>query len=614
MYTTQCLRPAWLLIACLLTASCAASEDASFDGISSNNAGGPNQPRPDMGVNPPPFEPEPERDYSFSQPAVFGETLFVANETLNSVVWIDSRALTIRTIPVGFKPTKIVGPTVAAAPAAARIYVLNEGNSSVSIIDPASRAVLHTRAVLPRANALAASPDGATALAWFDDTIAPEGATPGDLSSVTIIRGDSAYQVAVGFHVIRVQFTEDGSEALIVTDDGISVITLADVSADQLAIPVPVLPRALRGVSASDLEIQITRDGRYALTRIASFPGLVLLNLETREHTLVNLPETPTDLDLAQRADGREALVMLRRRSELVRISIPAGFEALAAAQLNVALNGDPDMGADMDIDMDVDMSADMDVDMGADMDVDMGVDLDMSVEDMAIEADMGLPGPLPVVDGVAVVSLDATLGLAAVSGNGEQALLYSALGGLQRAELLDLRAAGAQRPLFLEKGVLGVLPDDEGKTFLIFHTREPGVLPPGATPSDPEFVARSWGVSVVDVASAINRLVLTELEPGGATLWREVGADPRAYLIFTAPQIASLVTPAHRDVVEINMATFGIDSLRVPSLPQAIGPVPGTGRVYISQDHPRGRMTFLDVISRKRQTITGYQLNAGID
>jgi len=117
-----------------------------------------------------------------------------------------------------------------------------------------------------------------------------------------------------------------------------------------------------------------------------------------------------------------------------------------------------------------------------------------------------------------------------------------------------------------------------------------------------------------VDVASAINRLVLTELEPGGATLWREVGADPRAYLIFTAPQIASLVTPAHRDVVEINMATFGIDSLRVPSLPQAIGPVPGTGRVYISQDHPRGRMTFLDVISRKRQTITGYQLNAGID
>jgi YVTN family beta-propeller protein len=625
---TSWYRNTVIAAALLLVVACAAYDDAGdlYPGDGNNQTPGQNNNNNNNNNNGGSFEPEKERDYTFSQPAVFGQTLFVANETLNSVVWIDSESLTIRTIPVGFRPTKIAGPTLAAASAAdARIYVLNQGNSSVSIIDPASRTVLKTLAAQPRVNALAAAPDGASALAWYDDSEAVAGQLPGDLSSVTVLRGEAAYQVAVGFHVRRVVFTQDGARALVLTDDGISVITLADVRADQLAIPVPLVPRSLRELSPRDLEVQISRDGRYAITRTTAFPGLVLLDLMSKAHTLVRLPETPTDIDLAQRAGELEVLVMLRGRSELARISVPAGFEALAAAQAAVVmaddmgLDMDPDMPDDMaDPDMDPDMDPGMaDPDMELDMpdgmaDPDMAPDMDMD-EDMAPDMAVEPGEPLPMVAGVQIVALDATLGAAAVSGNGEQALLYSTLNGLQIAALLDL-GTGALRQLFLEKGVQGVLPDEGGQTFIIFHTRQPGERPVGATPADPEFIARSWGVSVVDVASAINRLVLTEQEPGGATLWREEGADARAYLIFKAPSLASLLLPAHRDVVEINMVTFGIDSLRVPSVPQAIGPVPGTGRIYISQEHPRGRMTFLDVISRKRQTVTGYQLNAGID
>jgi YVTN family beta-propeller protein len=588
--------------------ACAASDEASDanGNISTNNTGGPSYPgdNNNNNNNNGGYVPEPERDYTFSQPAVFGRTLFVANETLNSVVWIDSETLTIRTIPVGLMPTKIVGPSIISLGDSARIYVLNEGNASVSVIEPTRRTVLKTVPVLSGANALLAAPDGKSALAWYDNT-AGLGLRLGDLSSVTVLRGEAAYQVAVGFHVRRVQITADSARALVLTDDGVSVIELADVDSDRLAPPVPLVPRDLRELSPRDLEVQISRDGRWALTRTTAFAGLVLLDLMTRVHTLVRLPETPTDLDLAERGAGdMEALVMLRQRGELVRITIPAGFEALAAAQIPLVMN--------MDLDMSDDVSPGIGSDTGPDMELDMSAQ-DMDATGMSNGEDMAPPVELPQVAGVRRVELPAALGLAAVSGNGAQALLYSTLNGQQLVELVDL-VANTQRSLLLEKGVLGVVPDESGQTFLIFHSREPGELPAEATPSDPEFVARSWGVSAVDVASAINRLVLTELEPAGATLWREQGADARAYLIFRAPEIAALVTPAHRDVVEINMATFGIDSLRVPSLPKAIGPVPGTGRIYISQEHPRGRMTFLDVISRARQTVTGYQLNAGID
>ena len=51
-----------------------------------------------------------------------------------------------------------------------------------------------------------------------------------------------------------------------------------------------------------------------------------------------------------------------------------------------------------------------------------------------------------------------------------------------------------------------------------------------------------------------------------------------------------------------------------MPSLPEGIGAIGTVGKVYVDQKHPQGRMTFVDVASDKRQTITGYQLNAGID
>jgi hypothetical protein len=37
-------------------------------------------------------------------------------------------------------------------------------------------------------------------------------------------------------------------------------------------------------------------------------------------------------------------------------------------------------------------------------------------------------------------------------------------------------------------------------------------------------------------------------------------------------------------------------------------------GKIFISQEATDGRITFIDVDSGEQQTVSGYELNAGID
>lgn len=658
-------------------ASCAASDDSSenniyapnntsVNGYSGNNTtpgnGSPNNVSGNNNV----FVPELEEDFEFSQPAVVGDEVYIANETLNSAAIISSTSLAIKTVPVGFRPTEIVGPAGASSDDA-RVMVLNEGSDSVSVIDPRTREVSDLP-VMPGANRLRSNAAGTAAIAYYDADAAETGDQIGDLSSVTLLREGSSLQIAVGFNVQRVQWSEDDARALVLSDDGVSILDVSEIDSDRVVPPVAVLPQDLIPLNPSDLEVQIDREGKWAIARLATFSGIVLTNLANSAQAVVHLPEIPTDIDLAQ-AENLEVLVMMRNTGALMRATIPEGVLAAAAAtkppeeptpsedmgtsasdmglldmdQEDMApadmgpMLGDmsdmagmedmpafdmadmdaSDMGSDMpiEVDMGVDLGIDMSADMGADMSVDMAVaqeEMGMGASDMGQEPSPGFELDVP---GVEIVQLDRELklGAAAVSGTGTQALIYTTLDEQRRALLLDLRD-GDQRPLRFEKGLKAVIPDDLGATFIVFHTRVAGEPPVDQSPSDPVFIARSWGLSVVDVATASPRLVLTEHEPWVATRWSVDDQDPRVFVIFKRPIDETFQLDSHRDVLGINLFTFGVDSFRVPSLPEGIGAIPSGRRVYINQKHPQGRMTFVDVVDGKRQTVTGYQLNSGID
>ncbi|AWV90245.1 YncE family protein [Bradymonas sediminis] len=645
------------------------------------------------------FVPEQEEDFEFSAPAVVGEQVYVANETLNSVAVIDSRNLSITTRQVGFRPTGIVGPDAERAEPSddARVMVLNEGSNSVSILETGDAAVspesVHTVKVMANANRIAMEPTGESAVVWYDPASAEAGDAAGDLSSVSVVRNGKSFQISVGFHVRSVAFDDAGTRALILTDDGLSVIELAQVDGDSIALPMQVVPEQFSSTQPEDLEVLMTRDGKWAITRSATFSGVVLMDIDADTLHFMALPEIPTDIDLIE-GDELEVLIMLRNAGKAVRASVPDGFRDAAAA-LNVVVEpvvlgfsqdigydgGVPDVGYDVggpDVEYDIgfpdDIGGDWDAgdvgypdDSGYEdvYDPDVSYPVDSGYQDVydpdIIEADGG-PGEDPDagwqgdvssgsgdvfegdasansdagssddgadfptgIDGFSVVDLVVDgMGAAVVSASGDTALLYSTLNQEKRAVLYDLSADSgedAQRALAFEKGVRGALSDKSGNTLLVFHSKLDGPVPPNASPADPEYIEHSWGVSVVDVASSATRLVLSKKEPGQAVLSTpeldangDAAEDAKIFMIFKAPLSAQDSDSEYRDVLTVNLRSFRTDSFRVPSVPEGLGLIREAGRVYISQRHPQGRMTFVDVVSESRQTVTGYQLNAGIE
>ncbi len=546
------------------------------------------------------FVPEIEEEYDFSAPAVVGDRVFVANETLNSVAVIDSSTLRVQNIPVGYRPTSIAGPTNAAV---GNVWVLNEGSSTVTRIDSAT-AKTQTFRSLRRGNALAVSPDAKWAFAWFDFSRF-EGPIPAeiDLASVTVLSETGAYQVAVGFNVREVRLSEDGKYALALTDDGISRIDLENLTGDALVPPIKLIDAA-----PEDLEVVVDPSGRWAVARASTQSALSLVDLESGEKTTVNLPEIPTDLDWVA---GGKVIVSLPRTGNHFIATVPEGLQNLALALAVVEPVEPPVMDAGMD---DAGTGSDMGSDdAGFDMS-DAGSDMQDAGADMS-GADMTPPAvEIPEVEGVVRLGIAvSTLGAAEVAPLGNVVLFFSTLNDERRGVILDLDK-GEQDTVTFEKGIRGAVADTLGRAFVVLHSRVELPIPVGSTPLDPEYIERSWAISLLDVASGANRLILTSHEAGRSALWSDEDGLVKLYLGFKVPSLDYQRVETQKDILVANLSTFATKTFRLASYPEGLGIVGPARRVYISQIHPQGRMTFVNVETDERQTVTGYQLNSGID
>ena len=628
------------LAALMLTAGCSAggldgeSEPGRNNGFDEGNnafddAGGNNGGSEDV------FIPEEETEFRFSAPAVVDGRVYVANESLNAVAVIDSETLSIDTRLVGFEPREVVGPDPSRAETDedARVAVLNEGSFTVSLLDPKSESVT-TVPVMRQANRIAMDPTGVASVVWYDPSEAKASDPAGDLSSVTLVKGDESYSIAVGFNVRDVFFDDAGEQALVLTDDGISVIDIAQTSGDGIAPPVATVPREMMPERPQDLETLVTPDGAFALTRSSTFAAAVLLDIEADERFVLELPERPTDIDLVEASGGLELLMMLRERNQALRMTIPDGF-VNAADVVDVpedtGSEDDGDAGAtDAGMDMDAGADAAADASDGADTSSDAAddtgaadaadVDQTDATDASQSDAEPDVGGPVDDdyefpddIEGFSVLDVEVDgMGAASISGDAGTALLFTTVGSERRAILLSLDD-DSQRVVGFEKEILGALSDSSGGSFVVIHDRQAGEIPPDATPADPEFIARSWGVSALDIETAATRLVLTRHRPTNFALW--TGEDTsRMYATFQLPNSATDVPDTYRDVLELDLTTFRTETVRVPSLPDGLGVIADVDKVYVSQKHPQGRMTFISTLTRKMQTVTGYQLNAGID
>jgi hypothetical protein len=94
------------------------------------------------------------------------------------------------------------------------------------------------------------------------------------------------------------------------------------------------------------------------------------------------------------------------------------------------------------------------------------------------------------------------------------------------------------------------------------------------------------------------------------------VEAEPRQILLTPGGERAIVLLRDDRKGVRrldlIDLASFIVGDLRLGSPPESAGYVAATDKVFVSQDHPTGRITFIGGDGTV-QTVTGYELNDAV-
>ena len=142
-----------------------------------------------------------------------------------------------------------------------------------------------------------------------------------------------------------------------------------------------------------------------------------------------------------------------------------------------------------------------------------------------------------------------------------------------------------------------------DGQFAVVIHDKAAG--DPVAGEPEEDIIAKSWAFSAMDLDREIERLVLIEAGVERALF------DPDSVSAFL--MVSDDVRDA-RFVEWIELDTFRSTRIGFERPLEHIGRVPGSGLIYVSQDHPSGRIAFLDVLTEEVREITGFELNGLID
>lgn len=557
-------RKNWSLVALLLVAACG-SDQANSGGFAAGDAGTglpecfssnecptgytcsefgncmpPIQGGPDAGGDP--AEIEVER----SAPVHSDRFVYVAMSELDSLAKIDGLTLEVSSIAVGDQPK-----VLAAIPNSDGVVVLDRNNGTVAIVRP-SGAIDDTRVVptLANMNRLSVDPTGSYALAWFDlrKEIKDAGGLSnssviGSFQDVTVIRlaqdAERSVDLTVGFRPREVEFAADGSRAFVITDDGISVISLADVIDGGPSIVAPFNVQSDPLTDPLDLEVNIVASGDYAVVREELKAELRVVQLSAPgagAMSILALPAAPTDVDLA--TDGSAAYAVLRDTSELAIIDLSQGL---------------PD---------------------------------DSNVELIALGGDI--------------------LGSMVLSPGDQQAVLFTNASSQERLTLIDLiDIAHPVQTFGLQKSVRSLGYDPTGTSLIVTHAKSFGdPLENGI--SFEEFIDRSFGYSIVNVATGFSKLQITSADPG---FFSFSATTPRAYVLLDGGDADGATAETH--IIELDTGVVRVQKMNSP--PETIGILPNAGMAFINQRHPLGRVSFINVVTDAMRTVTGFDLNSRI-
>ena len=190
----------------------------------------------------------------------------------------------------------------------------------------------------------------------------------------------------------------------------------------------------------------------------------------------------------------------------------------------------------------------------------------------------------------------DRACGAATISGDGQYVTLFTSIADTDdnddssRKVLTVLHKNNntfETSGVLLNRNIKGILPAPDSGALLVIHEQWTG------------------GGAGLNLPYAYSLVKL----PGLQSKFQQLAVDPTQMLITDDGAFAYMLLSS-KEIQIINLDTFIVDVLALGSVPQAAGYAANTDKVFIAQQHPSGRMTFMDVDGTNVKTITGYTLN----
>jgi hypothetical protein len=472
--------------------------------------------------------------------------------------------------------------------ASARYLWAVSSDSQVARIEVATRAIetatvpsgTTALAGLPNADAALALSAGSRAITVIENIAAPQRADLSRAYGSLSLSPDGAWAVA-------------WSRELSGTPSGISTVAAVDVAA--LRAGHPSLYERAGGYRATNVFFRVENGVATKVVVVAKdavnvldLAGIASQSLPRHIPLPVEAGGDVTSREAVATPDGRFVFVRVFGQSWLAAVDV----DSPAGTSFTVTLPGAP-------------------------TDLDLAASGDLAVAVLRAEGEVlliHLPGDLVDPSGIGVISTGALhVGQAALSpgfpaaGVNPYALLFTSAEPVEALTRLDL-ATLALTTYPLEKSVAAVAPAPGGAQAVVLHQ---AVANSTATDPYERAVDAQEGYSLLDIATGLTTLQLTGAVKAGPVAFAPAGGHAAVLL---QPQTGP------GGVASLELATLVARSIFLESPALFLGPLPvipgdpGSGRgVFVSQKHPAGRISFLDLESLDVQTVTGFELNGQI-
>ncbi len=391
---------------------------------------------------------------------------------------------------------------------------------------------------------------------------------------------DDVRSVAILPHCNAVAVSPDGAWAIVWYDharaqpgepvgsfQAVALVAITDAKAGARTLSVGFRPRSVAFTADGKRALIVTDDGVCVVELASAADGAIVPPVAIAIDPLAK----PAEREVQTTPDGTWAIVRQSGLNGLFAIHLPS------KKLLQVPLSSVP---TDLDLTPDGKLAVAV-----------LRQSAEIAFVDLPATATPTLPTQV-----LSIAPL--TAGLAHITDDGKLALLYSTVNGVESMAGVDLQTRkGAAVPL--RKTIDYIWLAKGAKTAVLVHKPAAGPLY-NEDPTE-KFVDDSYGYTLLDLQTGYTKLVLTDVAPVGIA----ASAVPsKAWILLPDPK-----NVAHK------VQAVGLDSLLVSdhalgSRPQYVRPLDAAGVVAVSQQHPSGRMSFLDAKTGAAKTVTGYELN----